>query len=146
MDPASRMNIKRPPNGYILFCKEWRRRLATQYATEKSSEISIRLGKMWHALTSVEEQKYLNLGRLTAQEHGQRHPDYSYNPIEAQRQKAAHVGAHRVKGMNPKGHKVTNTLGVSGKGACSRPSPASSRVSNFTPYTVKLLQITALIQ
>ncbi|XP_023710048.1 uncharacterized protein LOC111865866 isoform X3 [Cryptotermes secundus] len=104
------------------------------------------LGKMWHALTSVEEQKYLNLGRLTAQEHGQRHPDYSYNPIEAQRQKAAHVGAHRVKGMNPKGHKVTNTLGVSGKGACSRPSPASSRVSNFTPYTVKLLQITALIQ
>ena len=33
-----------------------------------------RLGKMWHALTSAEKQKYLDLGRLTAQEHGQRHP------------------------------------------------------------------------
>ncbi|XP_023707006.1 sex-determining region Y protein [Cryptotermes secundus] len=133
--PACGNNIKRPPNAYILFAKEWRKKIAALYTTERSTDISIRLGNMWHSLTSEEKQKYFDLGRLTAQEHGQRYPDYSYNPLEARRQKAAHVGAHRVKGTNPSGHKATNTLGVSGKVAHSRHSPATSRI--FTKEDVR---------
>jgi hypothetical protein len=34
--------ISQPPNGYILFSREWRRKLATIYLKEKSSEISVR--------------------------------------------------------------------------------------------------------
>ncbi|PNF34290.1 hypothetical protein B7P43_G16492 [Cryptotermes secundus] len=121
--PACGNNIKRPPNAYILFAKEWRKKIAALYTTERSTDISIRNGLIQSCKShcyslDMEDLILNNLCKF----------NYSYNPLEARRQKAAHVGAHRVKGTNPSGHKATNTLGVSGKVAHSRHSPATSRI------------------
>jgi hypothetical protein len=34
--------VRRPPNSYILFSREWRRKLSTKHPGEKSSDISVR--------------------------------------------------------------------------------------------------------
>ncbi|XP_023714613.1 sex-determining region Y protein-like [Cryptotermes secundus] len=97
--PACGNKIKRPPNAYILFSREWRKKIAALYTTERSTDISMRLGLMWNALPVEERQKYHDLQQLAAKEHSLKHPGYSYNPHKARRQKAAQVDAHSVLRM-----------------------------------------------
>lgn len=42
--------IPRPPNAFMIFANEWRRKLATQHPNESNKEISVRLGVMWKNL------------------------------------------------------------------------------------------------
>ncbi len=44
--------IPRPPNAFMIFANEWRRKLATQFPNESNKEISVRLGIMWKNLPS----------------------------------------------------------------------------------------------
>jgi len=47
--------IPRPPNAFMIFANEWRRKLATQFPNESNKEISVRLGIMWKNLPSAKK-------------------------------------------------------------------------------------------
>ncbi|XP_033611660.1 uncharacterized protein LOC111875288 isoform X1 [Cryptotermes secundus] len=128
--PASgaEKKIPRPPNGYIIFGREWRKKLATLYPTEGNTQISVRLGNMWHSLTEEEKQKYLDLGRHTALEHRLRYPDYTYNPNEARIRKALRKAARDLKSMNARGHKATTAHRIILKQVHSHHNPAILRM------------------
>jgi hypothetical protein len=40
--PKDGGKVRRPPNSFILFTKEWRSKLATQYPEERNTDISMR--------------------------------------------------------------------------------------------------------
>jgi len=47
--------IPRPPNAFMIFANEWRRKLAIQFSNESNKEISVRLGIMWKNLQSQQK-------------------------------------------------------------------------------------------
>jgi hypothetical protein len=80
--------IPRPPNAFILFANEWRKKVAEQHPWESNMEISKRLGAMWKSMTNEEKTVYMALAREADAKHKKEHPGYVYNPMEARIQKA----------------------------------------------------------
>ena len=56
--------IPRPPNAFMIFANEWRRKLAIQFSNESNKEISVRLGIMWKNLQSQQKVWALDLNCL----------------------------------------------------------------------------------
>jgi hypothetical protein len=80
--------IPRPPNAFILFGNEWRKKLALQHPGENNKEISVRLGAMWKSMTNEEKGVYMALAREADAKHKKKYPDYVYNPQVARIQKS----------------------------------------------------------
>ncbi|XP_059488328.1 transcription factor SOX-30-like [Neocloeon triangulifer] len=75
--------IRRPPNAFMVFANEWRRKLAVENPSESNKDISIRLGVMWKSLSAGDKQSYYNAAKKADIEHKQKYPNYYYSPKEA---------------------------------------------------------------
>ncbi|KDR16421.1 uncharacterized protein LOC110832614 [Zootermopsis nevadensis] len=94
--------IPRPPNAFMIFANEWRRKLAYQYPSESNKEISVRLGVMWKNLSADAKEKYYTASRQADEEHKRKYPGYYYSPKEARMNKMhKHNLALARKGNKP---------------------------------------------
>ncbi|XP_067000729.2 uncharacterized protein [Anabrus simplex] len=87
--------IPRPPNAFMIFANEWRRKLAFQHPTESNKEISVRLGVMWKNLSSDTKESYYTASRQADEEHKRKYPGYYYSPKEARLRKNLNLMARR---------------------------------------------------
>lgn len=79
--------IRRPPNAFMIFANEWRRRLASEHPRESNTEISVKLGVMWKGLTNETKDCYYALAKKVDEEHKRKYPGYFYSPKEARMRK-----------------------------------------------------------
>lgn len=79
--------VPRPPNAFMIFANEWRRKLASEYPKESNKEISVRLGIMWKNLTTDAKDNYYTASRKADEEHKRKYPGYYYSPKEARLRK-----------------------------------------------------------
>jgi hypothetical protein len=91
------VKIRRPPNAYIIFAKEWRKILAAQNPGENCQQISTRLGAMWKSLTDDERDHYMHTAHKLEIEHRRKYPNYVYCPNTARTQKARREEARELK-------------------------------------------------
>ncbi|XP_065347491.1 sex determination protein fruitless-like [Cloeon dipterum] len=75
--------IRRPPNAFMIFANEWRRKLAAENPSDSNKAISIRLGVLWKSMDSNEKQAYYNAAKAADMEHKKKYPGYYYSPKEA---------------------------------------------------------------
>ncbi|XP_054262727.1 zinc finger and BTB domain-containing protein 43-like [Macrosteles quadrilineatus] len=75
--------IPRPPNAFMIFANDWRRKLALEYPVESNKEISVRLGSMWKNLDADSKETYYSAARKADEEHKVKYPGYYYSPKEA---------------------------------------------------------------
>ncbi|KAJ9584428.1 hypothetical protein L9F63_021228, partial [Diploptera punctata] len=73
---APRQKIPRPPNAFMLFANEWRKKLAVEFPRESNKDISVRLGAMWKTMLKEEKEKYFTLAREVDAEHKRKYPGY----------------------------------------------------------------------
>ncbi|XP_046394218.1 broad-complex core protein isoforms 1/2/3/4/5-like isoform X2 [Ischnura elegans] len=83
MFSQGRCKIPRPPNAFMVFANEWRRKLAILHHGETNKDISVRLGAMWKELPADAKESYFAAARRADQEHKIRYPGYIYSPKEA---------------------------------------------------------------
>ncbi|XP_044012886.1 protein tramtrack, alpha isoform-like isoform X2 [Aphidius gifuensis] len=79
--------IRRPPNAFMVFANEWRRKLAFKYPGNSNTEISVRLGVMWKSLDDESKTSYYALAKQLNEEHKKKYPGYFYSPKEARMRK-----------------------------------------------------------
>ncbi|KAI9487534.1 MAG: high mobility group box domain-containing protein [Benjaminiella poitrasii] len=70
--------LKRPPNAYLLFNKDMRRKLLEQSPKMTVAEISKEVGDWWKALPNDKRQYYVEKASLLKEEHLRKHPDFIY--------------------------------------------------------------------
>lgn len=83
--------IPRPPNAFMIFANEWRRKIADEHpgmiarskitfdtsnivTGENNKEISVHLGNMWKQLAKHEKDKYYQAAHLADREHKTKYP------------------------------------------------------------------------
>ncbi|KAE8738074.1 hypothetical protein FOCC_FOCC016449, partial [Frankliniella occidentalis] len=72
---ASRKDrIPRPPNAFMLFANEFRKKLSCENPRESNKDISVRLGTMWKMMTKEKKDTYFELARLVDAEHKKKYP------------------------------------------------------------------------
>ncbi|XP_048511222.1 zinc finger protein 131-like isoform X2 [Athalia rosae] len=79
--------IPRPPNAFMIFANEWRRKIAFQYPNENNKEISVRLGLMWKGLNIEAKEAYYASAKKADEDHKRKYPGYYYSPKEARLRK-----------------------------------------------------------
>nr|CAD7431134.1 unnamed protein product [Timema monikensis] len=106
--PAIAGKIPRPPNAFMIFANEWRRKLAYQYPDESNKDISCRLGIMWKNMSVGSKEGYYTASRAADVEHKRKYPGYYYSPMEARLRKHIKHGitAARRSGRIPRLPKV----------------------------------------
>nr|CAD7601084.1 unnamed protein product [Timema genevievae] len=106
--PAIAGKIPRPPNAFMIFANEWRRKLAYQYPDESNKDISCRLGIMWKNMSVSSKEGYYTASRAADVEHKRKYPGYYYSPMEARLRKHIKHGitAARRSGRIPRLPKV----------------------------------------
>ncbi|GLV35547.1 bric a brac 2 [Carabus blaptoides fortunei] len=87
LEPIKACKIPRPPNAFMIFANEWRRKLASEHPKESNKEISVRLGMMWKNLSSDTKENYYSASRKADEEHKRKYPGYYYSPKEARLRK-----------------------------------------------------------
>ncbi|CAO3589058.1 unnamed protein product [Absidia cylindrospora] len=70
--------LKRPPNAYLLFNRDMRRKLLDQDPKMTVSEISKDIGDRWKYLSFDERQPYIDAAQALKQDHLKNHPDFIY--------------------------------------------------------------------
>lgn len=58
MSKENKTNIKKPKNAFIIFCQEKRPQLMKKYPDMKLTDISKKLGEMWHSLNDDDRNMY----------------------------------------------------------------------------------------
>ncbi|XP_046747755.1 uncharacterized protein LOC124412148 isoform X2 [Diprion similis] len=79
--------IPRPPNAFMIFANEWRRKMAFKYPNESNKEISVRLGVMWKGLDFHAKNAYFASAKKADEDHKRKYPGYYYSPKEARLRK-----------------------------------------------------------
>ncbi|XP_019874454.2 protein jim lovell isoform X2 [Aethina tumida] len=77
--------VPRPPNAFMIFANEWRRKLAIENPNDSNKIISIKLGNMWKNFSPEEKQVYYAQAKKADEVHKIKYP----NPKEARIRKAA---------------------------------------------------------
>ncbi|KAI8385670.1 high mobility group box domain-containing protein [Blakeslea trispora] len=70
--------LKRPPNAYLLFNRDMRRKLLQTSPKMTVAEISKEIGDNWKVLPHDQRNRYIQEASLLKQEHLKKHPDYIY--------------------------------------------------------------------
>ncbi|KAI8342261.1 hypothetical protein BC941DRAFT_136934 [Chlamydoabsidia padenii] len=70
--------LKRPPNAYLLFNRDMRRKLLALDPKLTVSEISKEIGERWKYLTPNERQHYIEAAQALKTDHLKNHPDFIY--------------------------------------------------------------------
>ncbi|KAG8222700.1 hypothetical protein J437_LFUL002757 [Ladona fulva] len=91
--------IPRPPNAFMVFATEWRKKLAQIHQGETNKDISIRLGALWKKLPQNTKAAYFAAARKADEEHKLRYPGYTYNPKEARLRKVLRAYKQKVPVM-----------------------------------------------
>ncbi|KAF2905979.1 hypothetical protein ILUMI_00210 [Ignelater luminosus] len=99
--------IPRPPNAFMIFANEWRKKLAVEHQGESNKEISVRLGNMWKSLPSTTKDLYYLAAKKADEDHKVKYPGYYYSPKEARLRKEMR-GNNSQKTSNI----LTNSFGV----------------------------------
>ncbi|XP_075547005.1 transcription factor Sox-1a-like [Dermacentor variabilis] len=94
-----RSRIRRPPNGFMLFAQEKRRRVATESRTENNQRLSSRMGSMWCTLNSTDKEPYQRKVSKAAAVYQRKHPEYVYNWHEPIRRKEHKYRAQEIASM-----------------------------------------------
>ncbi|XP_023713699.1 transcription factor SOX-6 [Cryptotermes secundus] len=124
--------IRRPPNAFIIFGNEWRRKLAAEYPEESNKNISVRLGNMWRAMKSEEKKKYMDMACQANAEHKEKYPGYTYNPKEARIRKVLRAVTRDLRShKNVKGRKANTTRRVKQAGSHHNPVPSRGKESMY---------------
>ncbi|XP_064212721.1 transcription factor SOX-21 isoform X1 [Tribolium castaneum] len=87
-DCKDKPKIPRPPNAFMLYANENRKKMSQLYPTESNKDISKRLGNGWKSLNEDERKKYFDRAKAIGLQHKKEFPDYVYNPKEARIRKA----------------------------------------------------------
>ncbi|KAF7731762.1 hypothetical protein EC973_008276 [Apophysomyces ossiformis] len=103
------IRVIRPPNAFLLFNKELRKRLKDQNPTMKVAEISKEIGERWKNLSQSEKGHYVNEANKLKETQRAMHPNSMYiRRSKAELTKAGHyskskkkVAAQMDKGNNP---------------------------------------------
>ncbi|XP_052131244.1 transcription factor SOX-3-like [Frankliniella occidentalis] len=137
---ASRKDrIPRPPNAFMLFANEFRKKLSCENPRESNKDISVRLGTMWKMMTKEKKDTYFELARLVDAEHKKKYPDYVYNPKEARLRKAMRDQVRcRSQGVRTPGASAGATAGASAVTPATARPPQSPH-SPASPMKKKIL-------
>ena len=84
--------IPRPPNAFMIFGKENRKRFAQKNPGLSNKDISILLGEKWKKLSDEVKKPYRDQARKSLDQHKKDYPYYSYCPNDARKKKVAKVG------------------------------------------------------
>ncbi|CAO3594197.1 unnamed protein product [Absidia cylindrospora] len=71
--------LKRPPNAYLLFNREMRRKLLDQNENLTVALISKLISRSWHDLPQDTKDGYINAAAKLKQQHLEDHPNYVYS-------------------------------------------------------------------
>ncbi|XP_068907841.1 protein jim lovell-like isoform X3 [Tenebrio molitor] len=96
--------IPRPPNAFMIFANQWRKKLAVEYPNDSNKDISVRLGNMWKSLSAETKDAFYEDARRADEEHKIKYP----GPKEARYRKA-------IANINKAAQKVDS----SGSGECT---------------------------
>lgn len=66
--------IPRPPNAFMLYANENRKRLAQLNPQDSNKDISKRLGMSWHLMDGPEKARYFRMAKEADEEHRRRYP------------------------------------------------------------------------
>ncbi|KAI8891211.1 HMG-box [Backusella circina FSU 941] len=92
----SQEKLKRPPNAYLLFNRDMRRKLLKQSPKMTVAEISKVVGDWWKALPDDQRQYYVKEASLLKEEHLKKYPDFIYT----RRSKAELAEAKKLSKLN----------------------------------------------
>lgn len=70
-------HVKKPLNAFMLFMREKRADVMKECSLKESAAINQILGKMWHALSKEEQEKYYDMARHERAKHMQMYPGWS---------------------------------------------------------------------
>ncbi|RZC32207.1 bric-a-brac 1-like [Asbolus verrucosus] len=87
-DNQDMSHIPRPPNAFMIFANQWRKKLAVEYPGDSNKDISVRLGNMWKSLSQETKDAFYEDARKADEEHKIKYPGYYYSPKEARNRKA----------------------------------------------------------
>ncbi|ORY97701.1 high mobility group box domain-containing protein [Syncephalastrum racemosum] len=73
-----RERLKRPPNAYLLFNRDMRRKLLEISPKMTVAEISKEIGERWKLLSPEKRQEYIHEAAMIKQDHLKNHPDFIY--------------------------------------------------------------------
>ncbi|CAG7818345.1 unnamed protein product [Allacma fusca] len=135
MEPKEK--IPRPPNAFMIFANEWRRKLATQFPNESNKEISVRLGIMWKNLSGDSKEEYFAASRQANEDHKKKYPDYYYSPKEARMRKRWKMQQQQVSHLMSSGqynpvHLVKVFINEDGDGERTKQSSGSAASLHHT--------------
>ncbi|KAI7883194.1 HMG-box [Lichtheimia hyalospora FSU 10163] len=77
--PLKKERLKRPPNGYLLFNRDMRRKLLEKSPKMTVAEISKEIGDMWKQLPKNQREWYMQQAALIKQDHLKNHPGFIYH-------------------------------------------------------------------
>lgn len=76
----NRAKIPRPPNAFMLYANENRKKMSQIYPTESNKDISKRLGSGWKSLDEDERKKYFEKAKAIGVQHKKEYPgSYTLN-------------------------------------------------------------------
>ncbi|CAO3599471.1 unnamed protein product [Absidia cylindrospora] len=128
--------LKRPPNAYLLFNRDMRRKLLALDPKLTVSEISKEIGDRWKYLSPNERQHYMDAAQELKLDHLKNHPDFIYT----RRSKAELAEAKRLSKAGKKSAVLETTISLATQSTSSyqhdRPqSPSAFQISKFPLQT-----------
>ncbi|KAK8804838.1 hypothetical protein WA171_006804 [Blastocystis sp. BT1] len=90
---------KKPLSSYMLFCREKRSSVMSQFPEYKAKEVVTKLGEMWQALSDKEKAKYVSLAQENREQYAkqmkewrEQHPDsITHSDMKQKRTQRAHI-------------------------------------------------------
>lgn len=79
--------VPRPPNAFMIFGKENRKRLSLANPGSTNKDVSRLLGEQWQSMDESEKEPYRESARQALTDHKNKYPNYQYIPTEARMRK-----------------------------------------------------------
>ncbi|KAI9257287.1 hypothetical protein BDA99DRAFT_135476 [Phascolomyces articulosus] len=135
--------LKRPPNAYLLFNRDIRRRLLEESPKMTVAEISKEIGERWKRLDPEQRQGYMRQAALIKQDHLKNHPDFIYTRrskaqlAEARKFSRSRKGSHSQHHPNNNNGRITTDMNSTAHSTINmiHPSTSSSSISSSIPTT-----------